>query len=216
MIHKIYKSTVALIVPLFFMNTFPAYRIFPDLLLGALFVWGAGMFIRHPLSEIPAKWHRPLTAATGIVVFLIVWLLHRTPATSVGTRLSVSTVLAYYPFLDSKSGSIFKLSRIKIYVPRLLCAALIALLDAALCLLDPLSLLGSWIEDGRTVSLIVLLSAYSFALTQVFYRLERRFGEEGRGSGKDGGLYGVWLILPAFTTSCLLLFWFWPAKGVLF
>jgi hypothetical protein len=77
---------------------------------------------------------------------------------------------------------------------RSLYAGLIALAGVAIYFADPFSLVGGLRGDGALLSIFVL-SICSLTSAELFYRLDPET------IGKDGTLYNIWLVVPAFILS---------------
>jgi hypothetical protein len=116
-----------------------------------------------------------------------------------------------------------------------LCAACIALADLAIYFLNPLWLPRKLLESadlatvtyainrfgpnqlltgsGEPLLLICVMSVYSFALSRLFYQLERKKAFE---FNNDADSYGAWMVIPAFVTGNLLNFYWCATTHVIY
>jgi hypothetical protein len=195
------------------MNIFPAYRIFAWLLVALELLWFVYAFVHDSFAEIPVKWRLPIVIVSGAVMFAMIWLF-RDALTIGSTRkpeicTALSICLMFYPFIGAdgffKWGGFWRKNRAMIYLARILFAALIASVDAAMYFLDLLPLPNELSVGGEALLWICILALYSFALTQVFFRLELKIFFQ---SDNNSDSYNAWLVIPAFTTGNLLS-WLW-------
>jgi hypothetical protein len=199
---------------MYFMYIFPAYRIFVWLFFGLWALRGMYAIVSDPLNETPLKWQQLLIVIPfGAVLFAAIWLLRDvlTDDLSRGSVFLHTALLAsmmLYPFnisIYTSGRDFWHKDRAMIYLARVLFAILIALVDAAIYFLDLLPLPNELSVGGEALLWICILALYSFALTQVFFRLELKIFFQ---SDNNSDSYNAWLVIPAFTTGNLL-FWLW-------
>ena len=215
--YKIHRSTIAIVIPMFFFNLFPIYSIIPWFFLAIIGLYGIHALMRDPFGETPVKWRLPILILSGAVICAFLWLFRGSLAAGVSQRYGSSgsagsmALFLFYPFIK-ENGYFEKLWRRgqKIYLTRFLFVVLIAGIDVAIYFLDPFSSVRALLNDGKPLLSILVLSAYSFALTVLFYRLELKAVLK---SDKDADSYKAWLTLPAFTTANALIL-LWSATGI--
>lgn len=210
MLYRIYRRTIIIIIPMFFLNVFFEYRIFPWLLIGGMFVRLAYVFVHDPLSKIPVKWQLPTVIISAAFIPAIGWWLRNGIMIrdfNVASCILTSMCLMYYPFFGEIDlfGKFLREDRANVYRIRVLCAVLIVLINVLIYFLDPFSMKSKLLNNGEPLLLIFILSIYSFALTNIFYRLELKTVIK---SNKDANSYNSWLTIPACVLSNVLVLWF--------
>jgi hypothetical protein len=210
MLYKIHRHTVIIIVPMFFLNLFPVYRAVPGLLLLGMYFWGTYVLVHYPLNRIDANRRLPAVIISWAVMLAVAWLIRDAYTSGGYTSVYGATAapLMLYPFIKKPDPSdpffeFFRKDRARIYRARALGIVLIVSVCIAMYFGDPFPQASDLLRSGSPPVPIIILSVYSFALTNVFYRLESKIF---RKSGKDTGAYNTWLVLPAFTLSTLFPF----------